>query len=141
MGAESRAFLADTILILHFAFVLFVVGGLLVTWIGYFAGWRFVRNPWFRIAHLLAMAIVVAESLFGIICPLTNWETSLRAKAGEDPAYQGSFIQHWVHRLMFFEISEKTFTLIYVAVFAFIALSFVVVPPRGFRASPGDARS
>ena len=133
MGAQSYARLADAILVLHFAFVLFVVAGLLVTWIGYFAGWKFVRNPWFRGAHLLAMAVVVAESLFGIICPLTKWEAALRLKAGEDPAYEGSFIQHWVHRVMFFEISERTFTMVYVIVFVLIVLSLVVVPPRPFR--------
>ena len=133
MGAKSYAVLADTVLILHFSFVLFVVGGLLVTWIGYFARWRFVRNPWFRAAHLLAMAVVVAESLFGIICPLTNWEAALRMKPGEDPSYAGSFIQHWVHRVMFFEVPESAFTLIYIAVFALILLSFFVVPPRRFR--------
>jgi hypothetical protein len=135
MGVQSRAFLADIILILHFAFVLFVVGGLAVTWIGYFARWRFVRNPWFRTAHLLAMTIVVGEALFGIMCPLTNWEASLRMQAGEDSRYAGSFIQHWVHRVMFFEISERTFTLIYVAVFALIVMSLIFVPPRAFRSS------
>jgi hypothetical protein len=133
MGAQSYALLADAVLVLHFAFVLFVVAGLLLTWIGYFAGWKFVRNPWFRSAHLVAMAVVVAESLFGVICPLTKWEAALRLKAGEDPAYMCSFIQHWVHHVMFFEISERTFTMIYVAVFVLIVLSLVVVPPRPFR--------
>jgi hypothetical protein len=134
MRAQSHALLADAILVLHFAFVLFVVAGLLLTWIGYFAGWKFVRNPWFRSAHLLAMAVVVAESLFGVICPLTKWETALRLKAGEEASYAGSFIQQWVHRVMFFEIPERTFTMIYVVFFALMVLSLVVVPPRPFRA-------
>ena len=134
MRAQPHALLADAVLVLHLAFVLFVIFGLLLTWIGYFAGWKFVRNPWFRGAHLLAMAVVVAESLFGVICPLTKWEMALRVKAGEDPAYAGSFVQHWVHRVMFFEISERTFTLIYVIFFVLIVLSLVVVPPRPFRA-------
>jgi hypothetical protein len=137
MRAPSHALLAEAILVLHFAFVLFVVAGLLLTWIGYFAGWKFVRNPWFRGAHLLAMAVVVAESLFGVICPLTKWEMALRIKAGEDAAYAGSFIQHWVHRVMFFEISERTFTMIYVIFFALIVLSLAVMPPRPFRSRPG----
>lgn len=134
MGAKGYAILADALLLLHFAFVLFVVGGLLAIWIGYFARWKFVRNPWFRIAHLLAMAIVVAESVCGIICPLTTWEEDLRMKSGEGPSYAGSFIQHWVHRVMFFEVPEGTFTIIYIAVFALIVLSLLVVRPRPFRA-------
>ena len=44
--------LADTILIFHFLFVIFVVGGLPVIWIGEWIGLEFVRNIWFRIIHL-----------------------------------------------------------------------------------------
>jgi len=133
MGARGQALLADAILLLHFAFVLFVVGGLITIWIGYFARWNFVRNPWFRVAHLLAMGVVVAESVCGVICPLTTWEADLREKSGEIPRYAGSFVQHWVHRLMFFEVPERIFTLIYVAFLALILLSLVVVKPRAFR--------
>ena len=134
MGAKGNAVLADAILLLHFAFVLFVIGGLITVWLGYFARWNFVRNPWFRLGHLLAMGVVVAESLCGVICPLTTWEADLRVKAGEGPSYAGSFIQHWVHRVMFFEIPESAFTAIYVVFFGLIVLSFVVVRPRAFRA-------
>jgi hypothetical protein len=130
---KSYGVLADAILILHFAFVIFVISGLIMIWLGYFAGWKFVRNPWFRVAHLLAMGVVVAESVFGVICPLTTWEAELRIKAGEDPRYAGSFIQHWVHRVMFFEIPEKAFAIIYVIFFSLIVLSFVMVRPRPFR--------
>lgn len=133
MNASGHAVLADAILLLHFAFVLFVVGGLMAIWAGYFAGWKFVRNPWFRVGHLAAMAIVVAEAVCGIVCPLTTWEANLRAKAGEE-TYAGSFVQHWVHRVMFFEITERTFTVIYVVFFVLILLSLVVVRPRSFRA-------
>jgi hypothetical protein len=132
MGAQRHALLADAILLLHFAFVLFVVGGLFTIWIGYFARWSFIRNPWFRVAHLFAMGVVVAESVCGVICPLTTWEAGLREKSGESPRYAGSFIQHWVHRLMFFEIPERVFTVVYVASFVLIVLSFVVVKPRAF---------
>jgi hypothetical protein len=135
MGAKGYGFLADAILLLHFAFVLFVAGGLIAIWIGYFARWGFVRNPWFRAMHLLAMGVVVAESVFGVICPLTTWEADWRMKAGEGPSYSGSFVQHWVHRVMFFEVPEGTFTVIYVVFFALIVLSLVIVRPRSFRGS------
>ena len=80
---NADALLADLILLLHFAFVIFVVGGLVAIWVGYFLRWRFVRDVRFRVAHLLAMAFVLGESLLGIICPLTTWEDKLRMKAGE----------------------------------------------------------
>ncbi len=74
--------LADVILVVHFTFVAFVVLGLLAVWTGRFLRWSWVRNFWFRLAHLLAIGIVAAESLGGIVCPLTTWEARLRELAG-----------------------------------------------------------
>ena len=90
------SFLADLILLIHFSYVLFVVLGLGVIWLGYFRRWKFVRNFWFRLAHLGAMAYVVAESFMGVDCPLTLWENQYRLKAGCG-VYRGSFMEHWVH--------------------------------------------
>src|SRR5207249_10359279 len=58
----------------HFAFVAFVVAGFILIWVGFFLRWSFVRDTRFRLAHLLAMAFVLGESLLGLICPLTTWE-------------------------------------------------------------------
>lgn len=124
--------LADLVLIVHLLFVAFVVLGFMVIWIGYFAGWQFVCAVRFRLAHLLAMAFVLAESVFGITCPLTAWESELRLRTGEDP-YQDSFIQHWVGRLLFYECSERTFTVLYAAFFALMVMTFWMVPPRWSR--------
>src|SRR6267142_2619369 len=116
--ARLYTFLADLTLILHFAFVAFVVAGLLTVWVGWLLRWRFVRNFWFRIAHLLAIGVVAAESLAGFVCPLTIWENNLRLLAGGGQRYQGSFVQHWLHRVMFFQAGESTFTILYVLFFA-----------------------
>lgn len=131
LSPKAYAALADLMLAAHFAFVLFVVGGFVMTWIGYFCGWEFVRNFWFRLAHLLAMAVVFLEALGGVVCPLTTWEEQLRALAGQQRDYGGSFIQHWLHRLMFFDLSERTFQVVYGLSFAFLVLTFCVVRPRG----------
>lgn len=132
MSALQRLylFLADAILMLHFAFVVFVVGGLIVIWIGRWRRWNFVRNIWFRVAHLAAIGIVAAESIAGIVCPLTTWEDQLRLLAGRNEIYQGSFIQHWIHRVMFFEVEEWVFTICYIAFFLAVALSFWFVPVK-----------
>ena len=121
---------ADVVLLVHFAFVVFVVLGLLVVWAGRFLRLSWVRNFWFRLAHVLAIGIVAVEALGGVECPLTTWEARLRELAGETGAYEGSFVQHWVHRLMFFEASQGTFTAIYVAFFALVLGSFWFVKPR-----------
>ena len=128
--------LADLTLIVHAAFVAFVIIGLLLIWMGRFGRWEFVRNVWFRLAHLAAIGIVAAESVAGFACPLTTWEDQLRLLAGGEQRYQGSFIQHWLHQVMFFDVNQWVFTVAYIAFFLAVALSLWFVPPRWRRPSP-----
>ncbi len=124
------SWLADLILVVHFAFVLFVVGGLAMIWIGAAAGWRWVRNPWFRGLHLAAIAIVTAEALLGIMCPLTVWEDALRGARPET-----SFMARWVHSVLFYDFPEWMFTTAYVLFALAVAVTFWLVPV-GRRRSP-----
>ena len=132
MTATQRIYLllADVVLVVHFAFVAFVIGGLLLIWLGRFRQWSFVRNPWFRLTHLAAIGFVAGEALTGVVCPLTTWEDQLRLLAGGEGLYAGSFIKHWLHKLMFIEANQSTFTIAYAAFFLAVALSLWVVPPR-----------
>lgn len=117
--------LADTILLIHLLYVLFVVGSLPLIWIGALLKWSFVGNPWFRYLHLAAIMFVVAESLLGVACPLTVLENELRAIETES-----SFIQHWVHKILFYRFPEYAFTLIYIAFAILVAGTFKWVPVR-----------
>jgi hypothetical protein len=129
-GTNTYSLLADLVLLVHFAFVAFVALGFLAIWVGYFCRWPFVRDLRFRVAHLLAMGAVLAESLTGFICPLTTWENQLRRHGGGAAGYTGSFIQHWVGRILFHDWSEQTFTFIYAGFFILVGLTFWVVRPR-----------
>jgi len=75
--------IADLIVSIHFVYVIFVVGGLFVIILGNILQWRFVKNFWFRSIHLAMILLVVFEALFGISCPLTDWEYELRVAAGQ----------------------------------------------------------
>ncbi len=122
--------LADAILVLHALIVLFNVGALPVIWLGYFRGWRLVRNFSFRVAHLLLIGFVAAESTLGAICPLTTWEDALREKAGGDPRYRGGYVAHWLHRLIFYELDENVFTVAYGLFFALVLVTLFWIKPR-----------
>ena len=115
--------LADLILVIHFLFVSFVVGGLALIWIGAAAGWRWVRNWWFRIAHLGAIFLVAAEALLGMVCPLTVWEDALRGAPTET-----SFVARWLHRVLFYSFPEWVFTVAYVLFALAVAATFWLVP-------------
>ena len=122
-------FLADGVLSVHFAIVLFVVGGLVFIVVGAFRGWRLVGRLWFRLAHLAAIAVVVAQAWFGAVCPLTTLEMWLRAKA-QATTYSGSFIEHWLQRLLYYEAPPWVFTLAYSLFGLAVLATWWCFPPK-----------
>jgi hypothetical protein len=128
--------LADAVLITHALIVLFNVASLPLIWLGRWLRWRFVRNFSFRLVHLLLIGYITVQALAGKNCPLTGWEEQLRVKAGTGGHYAGSFIAHWVQRLLFYDAEEWVFTVAYLLFFALVlATQFWVKPdpPRWWR--------
>lgn len=121
-------FLADALLVLHVCFALFIVAGLGAIIAGRILGRPWVRNRWFRGAHLAAMGIVLLEALAGWFCPLTRWEYQLRQLAGRDPRYEGSFMHYWAEKLFYFTWPDSAFTALYTAIFLAILLCLIFVP-------------
>ena len=127
---------ADAVLTLHFCIVAFVVGGLVLTIIGNLGAWRWVNNLSFRIAHLVAIAVVVAQAWAGATCPLTSLEMWLRANA-RAATYSGSFIEHWLQRLLYYEAPTWVFTLGYSLFGLLVAATWWRFPPAGKHSSRG----
>ena len=121
--------LADGVLVLHFAIVAFVVGGLVLVVVGNLRGWHWVNRLGFRLAHAAAIAFVVAESWLGITCPLTTLESWLRARAGAAP-YADSFIGHWLSSLLFYEAPAWVFALAYSVFGGLVAATWWWFPPQ-----------
>jgi uncharacterized protein DUF2784 len=77
--------LADLVVVVHFAFVLFVVMG----------GFLVLRGRWLAYLHLPAVVWGTWIEFTGRICPLTPLENALRVRAGE-AGYSGGFIEHYI---------------------------------------------
>src|SRR5437868_2097258 len=77
----------------------------------------------FRLAHLGAIAIVVAEAWFGVVCPLPSPEMWLRTKVHES-TYTGSFVEHWLQRLLYYAAPSWVFSGL------FVAATWWYFPPR-----------
>ena len=120
---------ADAILFIHVLFVGFVILGLVMVFAGKLFSWSWVRNRRFRIAHLAAIGIVVLQSWFSVICPLTLWEMNLRGKAG-DAIYPGSFVAHWLETLLYYRAPEWLFIIAYSLFGALVVASWYWVRPR-----------
>ena len=117
--------LADAVLLVHAGFVVFVAGGLIATWVGIALGKRFAFDPWFRGAHLAAIAFVVAQSLLGYMCPLTIWEDALRGSTTDK-----GFLQRWIHAWLYWDWPGWVFTTLYTAFGALVAWTWLRFPPR-----------
>lgn len=75
--------LADLVVLIHLAFVIFAVLGALLIF-----KWR-----WIIFLHPPAVFWAVYIEITGGICPLTPLENSLRSKSGES-GYSGEFIEY-----------------------------------------------
>lgn len=120
---------ADLLLALHVLFVAFVIFGLVLILLGRLRDWSWVRNPYFRIAHLAAIGVVVIQSWIGVICPLTTWEMALRERAG-DTVYTGSFIANWLEQLLYYQAPAWVFVVCYTIFGALVLASWFWVRPR-----------
>ena len=76
---------ADAVLVIHFAFVAFVV-------LGGFLALRWPRVAWVHIPVAIYGALI---EFAGFICPLTPLEIEFRRRGGE-AGYEGGFIEHYI---------------------------------------------
>jgi hypothetical protein len=82
----AYGFAADLVVMLHFAFLIFVVSG------GFFVR----RYRWLLLPHLAAIAwAIYVEAAPGIVCPLTPIENHFAEMGGED-GYRSGFVEHYL---------------------------------------------
>ena len=124
--------LANAVLALHLAVVLFVVGGLLLVVAGNLRHWRWVNALWFRLAHLASIGFVVLQAWLGQVCPLTTLEMALRAQAGAS-TYGGGFIEHWMQRLLYYDAPDWVFVLFYSVFGLLVIATWFYFPPVSWR--------
>ena len=134
-GQHVFQLLANGVLALHLAVVLFVVGGLLVVIAGNLRRWHWVNALWFRLAHLAAIAFVVAQAWLGQVCPLTTLEMWLRARGGVS-TYGGGFIEYWMQRLLYYDAPDWVFVAVYSLFGLLVLASWFYYPPVSRRHRP-----
>jgi uncharacterized membrane protein YhhN len=117
--------LADLVLLLHLAFVLFVVlGGLLVL--------RWPRLAWLHAPIALYGATI---EFLGFTCPLTPLENRYRRLGGES-GYEGGFVEHYVTSLIYPDgLTRGIQVTLGIAVLALNAIVYAAVLRR--RSAPG----
>lgn len=122
--------LANAVLVLHGLIVAFNVGALPFIWAGHFWHWPVVRNPYFRLSHVLLLGLVTAETCLGLTCPLTTLENALRLRAATPLLYSEGFLSHWLHDVLFWDVSPALLGTLYGLFLALVGLTLFVVKPR-----------
>lgn len=127
---------ALSILVLHFAIIAFNVAGCVLIPVGAWRRWRWVREFWWRLVHVLSFAVVAGQALAGQACFLTIWQADLE---GETSHVQ-PLIAHWIDRLIYLPIPLWVFAIIYVVLFLYVIALWVFVRPRAARDAGGHPR-
>jgi hypothetical protein len=115
--------LADLTVRTHFLWILFLVlGGL----------WGRRRRT-VKYVHLFGLLFAITIQIFDWYCPLTHLEVWLRARQDPARAYAGSFIVHYVERLVYIEISRS---LIFMLTILLIGFNMWLYMKKGGRKAP-----
>jgi hypothetical protein len=129
LGDPDRCLLlADLVVALHFAVVAFVLGGAIMILIGGLRGWKWVRDPVFRLIHF---AVVLVVALQQELCFLTVWELDLRERAGKG-IEEASFVARILHDWLFVDVELVVLQRIYIAFGALVLLGLLAVRPRAW---------
>jgi hypothetical protein len=114
-----------SVLALHLAIIAFNVAGCVLVPIGVWFRWRWVREFWWRLAHLLSLALVALQALMGRACFLTIWQGDASGASHVQPLIAG-----WINRLIYWPLPLWVFAVAYAAVFAYVIALWIFVRPR-----------
>ncbi|MBA7510801.1 hypothetical protein ES705_02789 [subsurface metagenome] len=138
----SHKIFADAIIVVHFLYILFMLLGFLLTGYALFFRQKFFDRWLFRSLHLLGIFYVASLSILGKYCPLTILENELRLRYEVSLVYSGSFIVHYLEKLVYPDVNPLVIQIPTVFLAIFTIVVFIVRPPKKIksimaRLSPG----
>ena len=125
----NYSLLADIIVVIHLTYACFVLFGFIGIVIGAWRRWSWIGNFSFRITHLICTVFVPLETLLRMTCPLTTLENYF-LKASGTSGYERSFIGNLASEILFYDIPEWVFAVIYLALAIMVIFYFFRFPPK-----------
>lgn len=88
--------LADIVVFVHLLWIVFLIFG---------AYWG-IRNKKVKLIHISGLLFAVILQVFNWYCPLTHLEAWLRSKHDPALSYTGSFIAHYMEKIVYIDLSR-----------------------------------
>ena len=131
--------LADLVVLTHFGWILFMLWGFVLTicnsvlvYVPLAAKDRAIKffDRWiFRTVHLAGIVYVAILTVLGKYCPLTILENDLRGQYDVELAYPGSFVIHYIEKIVYPEANFLVFVIPTTIIAVFTVLMFMIRPP------------
>ena len=121
-----KLLLADIVLIVHFILIIFITFNFFLIPVGYVKNWKWTKSLKIRVIHLFLVAFVMAETILGLLCPLTIIENNLRLNFHNEQ----SFVAYWLSKIIFWEINNIIFILIYLVTFLWTCIMWKLFKPN-----------
>ena len=99
---------SEIVLLFHFCIFLFMILSFFLIPLGYFQKWKWVKNKYYRLIHLILMGIIFIETILGLMCPLTILENFLRNNIEIN-----NKITQIIHQIMYWDLPTYQFIILY----------------------------
>ena len=120
--------IADIIILIHFLWILFILTGFALTLGGFF--WKGYFNRWvFRTVHLCGILFVAILAVLGEYCPLTILENNLMVKYDPELTYPGSFITHYVGKLVYPDVEPMIIIVLTIIIGLITLIIYIIKSP------------
>ena len=112
------------VLLFHFSIFLFITISFILIPLGYYKKWKWVKNKYFRLIHLILMGIIFIETILGFMCPLTILENFLRNNIEIN-----NKITQIIHQIMYWDLPTYQFIILYLFSLLYLIFLWIFFKP------------
>ena len=116
---------SEIVLFFHFIVFLFITVSFFLIPFGYFQKWKWVKNKYYRLTHLVLMGIILIETILGFMCPLTILENFLRNNIEVD-----NNLTQIIHQIMYWNLPNYQFIILYILSFSYLIFLWFFFKPN-----------
>ena len=116
---------SEIVLLFHFCIFLFILLSFFLIPFGYYQKWKWVKNKYYRLIHLVLMGIIFIETILGFMCPLTILENFLRNDIEVD-----NNLTQIIHQIMYWNLPNYQFIILYILSFSYLIFLWFFFKPN-----------